>query len=340
MRIVLGITAPITVALGIAFLGVHAAAEDPWVVYDNFDGPGDGKHVVLITGEELYRSEEAFPQLGKILAQRHGFTCTVLFPVDPDTGTINPNVNDNIPGLEALETADLMIFYTRYRNLPEEQMAHIDAYLESGRPVIGMRTSVAAFDLPEDHAYHHYTFDSEAEGWEGGFGQRILGETWIANQGAAGSEGTRGVIVEDQADHPILRGVSDIFGPTQTYEVRLPLPGGGTPLLLGEVVDGTDPDDPPVEGEKNDPMMPVAWTGTYAAPGGGEGRVFTTTMGDATDFVKEDFRRLLVNAAYWAVGLEEEIPAEANVAIVGEFDPSTWGFDGFIEGVTRSDHAL
>ena len=73
------------------------------VVYEGKDGPGQGKHIVLVAGDEEYRSEEALPQLGKILATRHGFKCTVLFPIGDD-GTINPNAS-NIPGLEALESA-------------------------------------------------------------------------------------------------------------------------------------------------------------------------------------------------------------------------------------------
>src|SRR5881409_3694509 len=90
----------------------------PWVVYEGGDGPGKGKHVVLVSGDEEYRSEEALPQLGRILARHHGFKCTVLFAIDPKDGSINPNVKDNIPGLEALRTADLMIIFTRMRNLP------------------------------------------------------------------------------------------------------------------------------------------------------------------------------------------------------------------------------
>ncbi len=78
----------------------------PWVVCDGFDGPGKGIHVVLVSGDEEYRSEEAFPQLGKILALHHGFKCTVLFNMDPDSGTIDPDNTRNIPGLEALRSAD------------------------------------------------------------------------------------------------------------------------------------------------------------------------------------------------------------------------------------------
>src|SRR5438477_11404161 len=111
-----------------SFFAPLARAQDPelpWVVYEGKDGPGKGKHIVLISGDEEYRSEEALPQLGKILAKHHGFKCTVLFAIDPKSGEINPNVNNNIPGVEHLKTADLMIIATRFRNLPDEQMQHI-----------------------------------------------------------------------------------------------------------------------------------------------------------------------------------------------------------------------
>ena len=123
-------------------------AADPGVVYDGFDGPGKGKHVVLVSGDEEYRSEEALTQLGKILAKHHGFKCTVLFAINPADGTIDPLNCNNLPGLEALKTADLMIIATRFRDLPDEQMRHIVDYLDAGKPVIGMRTATHAFKIP------------------------------------------------------------------------------------------------------------------------------------------------------------------------------------------------
>src|SRR5436189_1991864 len=111
-------------------------ADDPWVVFEGGDGPGKGKHIVLVSGDEEYRSEETLPQMAKILAKHHGFKCTVLFAIDPKTGCISPNTNNNIPGLEALATADLMVIFTRFRNLPDEQMKHVVDYVESGKPVI------------------------------------------------------------------------------------------------------------------------------------------------------------------------------------------------------------
>src|SRR5438046_1488155 len=127
----------VLLVVGAVLLSAPLQAADPWVVYGGRDGPGKGKHVVLISGDEEYRSEEALPQLGKILARHHGFKCTVLFAIDPKDGTINPNKNNNIPGLEALKSADLMILFTRFRNLPDEQLKFIADYIETGKPIIG-----------------------------------------------------------------------------------------------------------------------------------------------------------------------------------------------------------
>jgi hypothetical protein len=315
-----------------------ARAADPWVVYEGGDGPGKGKHVVLVSGDEEYRSEEALPQLAKILARHHGFKCTVLFAIDPKDGTINPNKNDNIPGLEALKSADLMVIFTRWRNLPDEQMKYIVDYVESGRPILGMRTATHAFDLRGKSKYADYSYQ-KAHG--GGFGKKVLGETWVSHHGLHKSQSTRGIIAPDAAGHPILRGIQDgeIWGPTDVYGVHLPLPGDSKPLVLGQVLRGMQPTDKAVAGPKNDPMMPIAWTKTYTGKAGKAARVFTTTMGASQDLQSEGLRRLLVNACYWAVGLEDKIPAKSKVEIVGEYKPLPFGGDGFKKGVKPADLA-
>lgn len=94
-----------------------AQADNPWIIYEGGEGPGKGKHIVLVSGDEEYRSEEALPQLARILSSRHGFKCTVLFAINPADGTIDPLNLSNIPGLEALGTADLMIIDTRFRKI-------------------------------------------------------------------------------------------------------------------------------------------------------------------------------------------------------------------------------
>lgn len=322
-------------------LGASASvpAGDPWVVYRGENGPGKGKHIVLISGDEEYRSEEALPQLGKILAKHHGFKCTVLFAIDPKDGTINPDRNDNIPGLECLKDADLMILATRFRNLPDEQMKHIVEYVDSGKPIIGLRTATHAFNL-KSKTYGKYSWGGNKE-WNGGFGRYVLGETWVAHWGHHGKESTRGIVVESEKDNPILRGIKDgdIWGPTDVYKVNLPLPGDSKPLVLGQVLTGMNPSDPPVQGTKNEPMMPIAWTKTYQSASGKTGRAFTTTMGASQDLESEGLRRLLVNAAYWAVGMEDKIEAKSNAAIVGEYKPRPFRGGGYKKGVRPADLA-
>jgi hypothetical protein len=86
-------------------------------------------------------------------------------------------------------------------------------------------------------------------------------------------------------------------------------------------------------------MMPVAWVKSYTGAQGRAGRVFTTTMGSSQDLASEGFRRLLVNACYWAVGLERRIPAKSKADLVGEYQPRPFGFGGFTKGVRPSDLA-
>lgn len=336
------ICASLVFSLMIACSGAHSAqADDQWIQFKGGAGPGQGKKIVLMGGDEEYRSEEGLPQLAKILSQTHGFDCVVLFAIDPATGEINPNVNNNVPGVEALKTADLLIIASRFRNLPDEQMQQVVDYVESGRPIIGMRTATHAFNIPGDRAFAKYSFNSNDKSYEQGFGRQVLGETWISHHGNHGSQSTRGIIAPGQENHPILRGIKsgDIWGPTDVYGVRLPLPGDSAPLVLGQVVEGMKPTDPPLEGPKNDPMMPVAWTKTYHSGSGKVARVFTTTMGSSTDLENEGVRRMLVNAAYWAVGLEAKIPALTKVDLIGEYKPSPFKFNGHVKGKKPVDYS-
>lgn len=265
--------------LALSCSAVSAHAADPWLVVQGGEGPGKGRHIVLISGDEEYRSEEMLPQLAKILAQHHGFRCTVLFAVDPEDGTINPNHINNIPGLEALKTADLAILFLRWRDLPDDQMKLLVDYIESGKPIIGLRTATHAFKSSK--GFPRYAWNSKE--WEGGFGRQVLGETWISHHGDHGRQSTRGIIAPGQQGHPIVRGIQDgdIWGPTDVYGVRLPLPGDSKPLVLGQVLTGMKPTDPPLEGKKNDPMMPIAWTKTYRGAQGKTARVFCSTIASA-----------------------------------------------------------
>jgi len=290
------------------------AAEQPWLEFaGDAAKPGGGTRVVLISGDEEYRSEESLPMLAKILSERHGFQCTVLFAIDPATGFINPDYENNVPGLESLATADVMIIATRFRQLPPEQLRWVADYLKRGKPVIGLRT-----------ATHAFTGEAETDGlkWKE-FGLAVLGETWVSHHGKHKVEGTRAVIEPAHADQAVLRGVKTIFGPTDVYTVSH-LKDDATVLLRGEVTATLDAASAAVAGAKNDPMMPVAWFREYEVMGGKKGRAFCTTMGAAVDLLSADLRRLLVNVVYEFSG--KAVPAKADVRFVDPFEPSFYGF--------------
>ena len=322
-------------------------APKQWLSFNS--GNTEAKHVVLISGDEEYRSEEALPQLAKILSAKHGFRCTVLFAQDPSKpGIINANYAKNIPGLETLKSADLMIIFTRFRALPNEQMKFIDDYLKNGKPVIGIRTATHAFnfDSESDSNFIHYSngYAGDKKEWADGFGRLVLGEKWISHHGHHKHESTRGIVSEAGKSHPITNGIEDgdIWGPTDVYGVRLPLPGNSQPIILGEVMErkgnfdetdlfyGMRPTDtiPATKNDNgvlvNDPMMPVAWTKSYQIPGGIEGKAFTTTIGAATDMLNAGVRRLLVNSVFWSMDMD--VPAKADVGIVGDFKPTAYEF--------------
>lgn len=321
--------------LGLILAG-PARAEDPWVVLEGKEGPGKGKHIVLIAGDDEYRSEEVIPQLAKVLAVRQGFKCTVLFAVNKETGEIDPSTLDNIPGLEALETADLMIMFLRFRELPDDQMKRIIDYTNSGKPMMALRTSTHAFYYRKrkDSPYAKWSFRSKDP--RGGYGRAVFGETWINHYGAHKRESTRGVVAEGMEKCPIVKGCEDIWGPSDVYSIT-ELEGDCKPVVMGVVLKGMDPKDEP---NPKKPPVPVAWIKTYTGSSGKPARVFTTTMGHADDLKSEGFRRLLVNAAFWCMGMEEKIPARATVDLVGQYDPVPIGMNAFKKGLKPSDHKL
>jgi len=320
-----------------------------WVTYKAKNNP-TGKNIVLVTGDEEYRSEEAMPQLAKILANYHGFDCTVLFAQDPEKlGTIDPNYSFNIPGLEKLSEADMMILFTRFRALPTEQMQHIDDFLTAGKPLMAIRTTTHAFNYKDtSHAFQHYSwrYDGDKEDWNLGFGRLVLGETWYTHHGHHKHQSTRGIIAKGAKNHPITNGIEDgsIWGPTDVYGIRMPMSNTQS-IIMGQTINraGEYDDSEPFYGLKetdtevattnpaakeaynpNSPMPPIAWTKNYQIPNGKAGRSFTTTIGSATDMVDEEVRRLMVNATYHL--LEMEVPAKAKVDIVGTYNPSPYQF--------------
>lgn len=319
-----------------------------WVNYKAKNNP-KGKHVILISGDEEYRSEESLPQLAKILTEHHGFDCTVLFAQDPEKpGMIDPNYSFNIPGMEQLQEADLMILFTRFRALPEEQMQHFENYLLEGKPLLAIRTSTHAFNFKDkNHAFAHYgwNYDGEKTDWHLGFGKNILGETWYTHHGHHQQQSTRGIIAPNAENHPLVNGIESgaIWGPSDVYGIRMPMEGDAQSIILGQTIDRTDPHEEadPFYGLKesdekiatesqskkynpNNPMPPIVWTKSYQIANGKKGQAITSTIGAATDMVDEEVRRLLVNTTYHLLNIE--VPQKAKVDFVGKYSPSAFAF--------------
>jgi hypothetical protein len=308
------------------------------ITYDPKPGPGQGKHIVFLTGDEEYRSEEGLPMLAKILSQRHGFKCTVLFPQKAD-GVIDPDNQLSLPGAEALDSADAIVMLLRYRQWPDGEMKRFVDAFRRGVPIIALRTSTHAFNYPERTRTQYREFNR--------FGKNVLGEGWVDHWSRHKVEATRGVIEHSAEANPILRGVTDVFGDTDVYEAYPP--ADAMILMRGQVLSGMKPDHPAANYKRkrstdkneqgiNDPMMPIAWTRLHKNAAGKTNRVFCTTMGAATDLQSEGLRRMIVNAVYW--GLELETPAKADVAYVDDYFPARYGFGGYRRGVQVEDHAL
>ncbi|MEM7011687.1 MAG: ThuA domain-containing protein, partial [Verrucomicrobiota bacterium] len=301
-------------SLILAAVFTQAAFAAETLVLAGKDGPGKGKKIVLVSGDEEYRSEEALPMLAKILSQKHGFDCEVLFAWD-STGTyLDSNNQQGVRGWSALKDADLMIIATRFRKPSDEDAVHVTDFMNAGKPVIGLRTATHAFN------------GGQKFGGTIGFGEwgrKILGEQWVSHHGGHKREGARGVIEEENKDHPILNGIEDVFGPSDVYGVKH-LTDADTVLMRGAVTKTLDPKSELVA-EKNDPMQALAWLHPYTAPNGeAKGTSFCTTMGASVDLLSEDLRRLVVNAAYHLTGLE--VPAAADVDYVDPYYPSFYGF--------------
>ncbi|MBX3731548.1 MAG: hypothetical protein KF791_03025 [Verrucomicrobiae bacterium] len=303
-----------------------------WVTYEPPAGKANGKKVVLLAGDEEYRSEEGLPQLAKILSQRHGFQATVLFSQDPD-GTINPNNSTNVPGMHLLGDADLVVNQFRFRELPDADMKHFVDYLNSGRPMIVLRTATHAFNYERNKQSPYAVYSWTAP--DGGFGGRVVGETWTFHHGDHGRESARGLVDGKNRKHAILTDVVDVWGPTDVYGVNADFPGDAVVLMHGMTLTGMNPTDPP---NLKKALMPLVWLRDYRGSDGKVSRILCSTIGAATDLESADLRRLFVNATYDLTGLP--VPPRADVDPVGEFKPRMFGFNQFAKGVKVQDHEL
>jgi putative membrane-bound dehydrogenase-like protein len=303
------------------------------LTYEGGDGIGHGKHIVFVAGDHEYRSEESLPALARLLAKHHGFKCTVLFNIDPESGEIVAGTPSNIPHMEALDTADLAVVFLRFQNLPAEQMRHFDEYLKRGGPVVGLRTATHAFQIPGGQPFAKYDYRSKESGYELGFGHQVLGQTWVGHYGRNHQQSTRITVIEAMQSHPILRGVKNVWVQAGGYVGK---PVDGEILTMAQPLNGMTPDSAPSETQ---PPMPSEWTRTYKSESGKVARVFTSLYGTPEDLTNDGYRRLICNGVFWAVGLEDKITPDMNVSTVGPFQPNTFGNQTHARGIKPEMYA-
>jgi hypothetical protein len=301
------------------------------ITYKSESKAENKKHIVFIASDHEYRAEETCTALARIMAKHHGYDCTVLYGVN-ENGEITAGASD-IKGLEALEKADLMFIFTRFLDLPDDQMKHIDAYIKRGGPVVGLRTSSHAFKIPAGKTYAKYDFRSKDPNFKKGFGHQILGNTWVGHYGKNHTQGTRIKLIPEQKEHAILTGVNDnafcyAGGYNGIADETFTVLTNSQPLVSMEKDAAPDPKKKPV---------PSTWTRHYTTEDGKKARVFHSTQGASEDLLDPDYRRLIVNGTFWAMGDEAAIKADNNISFVGEYQPTTFKFDGHVKGVKPAD---
>ncbi len=235
-------------------------------------------HIVFVSGDHEYSSEATFPIIAQELASKYDFKTTVL-KSSPDE-----NAEENIPGLEALDQADVAVFFLRWRRLPADQLRHIETYLKSGKPIVAFRTTTHAFNYPKGHELEKWNaFAVDYLGGPPGWGN---GHTHYGHLSS-----TDVSLVAAAQQHPILTGVPRTFHVASwLYLVRPKYPPADAEvLLMGKSVNPNKPD--AIEN-------PVAWTWKNKAGA----KVFVTTLGHPADFKEEAMQRLVINGIHWAAG--------------------------------------
>lgn len=295
-----------------------------------FDSLHRKPHIVFLVGDDEYRSEESMPMIARILKERYNCKVTLCYSMGKG-GTIDPSNHNNITGIKALDDADLMVLFTRFRDLPDEQFKHFLKYVESGKPIVGFRTSTHAFKF-DKHPHH------KEWGWRGEKIAQLVGQNWITHHGhfKDGKQPLTDVtIIDTMKMHPVLRGVK----PFQAYSWLYHVQGGGDklrgdskPLMMGRSLISNHEKKGNL---KRYPLNnPTAWTKTYQGKNGTVGRVFFTTTAHSYDFKNESVRKLAVNGILWALSLEKNIPKEgANVKVIGEYNPNNSGMNKFKKGL-------
>jgi type 1 glutamine amidotransferase len=245
------------------YLLVSWVIVSPVIAKKTTDAP---RIVFLVTDDPPnYRAVQTIPVFAKMLDEHYGCCCTVL----QGEGSLGAM---RFPGLETIQNADLLVIFLRRSALSDSQLAMIRAYLDHGKPLVGIRTANHAFAARGKIAEGHVKWDE--------FCSQVLG---CGNYGyGPESLGVDVRPVAESVGHPILAGVEplDWHGEGQLYLVK-PVDRKAAVLLTGSAANNVER---------------VAWTRTC-----GKSRVFYTSLGFPTHFKLPQFNRLLVNGVFWAM---------------------------------------
>jgi putative membrane-bound dehydrogenase-like protein len=229
--------------------------------------PDDRPRAVFLIGEDEYKTETTLPAFAVKELEPLGVRCTMAI-----AGAKAPH---DFPGTAALDDADLLILSVRRRAPKADEMALIHRYIESGKPLVGIRTACHAFDTRGKAPPGHVEWKS--------FDPDVLGGHYTGHY----SNDVPPMIDREPGPqpHPILDGVNTPFSASGSLYRTKPLAATAVPLLTGKA--------------GSLPLEPVAWVNVK-----GSSRVFYTSLGHPGDFDRPEFRKLLRNAIFWALDRE------------------------------------
>jgi putative heme-binding domain-containing protein len=237
------------------------------------------QHIVFVIGENEYHTWETLPEFAQHELAWRGFICDFVNASPKEGSTVFTN-------WPAISQADLLVVSIRRRTPPTPMLEAIHHHLDSGKPLVGIRTashSFAAKPPDADHASWN-TFDRDVLGghYEDHYANDLHPRITPA-PGAAGNPVLTAIPSEGFAGHHSLYKSRDL-APT-------------TEILLNGTIE--TPNGPVTE--------PLAWINTNA-----NRRVFYTSLGGPGDFKDPTFRRLLLNGILWS--LRQPIPPDEQAA--------------------------
>ncbi len=233
----------------------------------------DRRKVVMVIGEDEYRTEMTLPAYAKSDLEPLGFDVTIIHSDSKD--------KNNFPGLvEALDGADVLLISVRRRTPPKEQLDAIRSHIAAGKGVVGIRTASHAWSL-RSKVDNDKLAEQGLDSWLT-FDPDVFGGRYTNHHGVGPKTSLK--IAEGAAEHPILRGVdvAAMIGNGSLYKVS-PLERSTTPLLIGSI--------------PNQPEEPIAWVNVTPS----KARVFYTSFGHIDDFEDPNFRKLLANGLMWTI---------------------------------------